>query len=128
MGMKLFVLFLFAALPWLGWVGDWALRWTEGNESLQIAFVMFLFPVAMNACQYYVIDAFIKEKVGDGQGEQGFERVAQQDEDEDDDAEVRRGRGAGEDDEDDSDLAEEQTLVAEEVEDGKKATSSLRET
>lgn len=60
-GIKLFVFFLFAALPWLAWVGDWALRWTEGSESLQVAFVMFIFPLAMNMSQYYIIDAFIKD-------------------------------------------------------------------
>jgi len=69
-GMKLFVWFLFAALPWIPWVGDWALRWTEGNEALQIAFVMFIFPVAMNAIQYWIIDSFIMDKKTEG-----YERV-----------------------------------------------------
>lgn len=73
-GMKLFVLFLFKVLPWLPWVGDWALRWTEGNESVQIAFVMFIFPLAMNAMQYYIIDTFIKEK-----REEGYSSVHQDD-------------------------------------------------
>lgn len=71
--MKLFVWFLFAALPWLPWVGDWALRWTEGNEALQIAFVMFIFPLAMNAIQYWIIDSFIMDKKKGA--EQGYERV-----------------------------------------------------
>lgn len=69
--MKLFVYFLFAALPWLPWVGDWALRWTEGNEALQIAFAMFAFPLAMNAAQYWIIDSFIK----DNKSAEGYERV-----------------------------------------------------
>lgn len=74
--MKIFVFFLFAALPWLSWVGDWALRWTEGNESLQIAFVMFIFPLAMNMIQYYIIDAFIKDKGGEvEQGRSGYQEV-----------------------------------------------------
>lgn len=73
-GMKLFVLFMFQALPWLPWVGDWALRWTEGNESVQIAFVMFIFPLAMNGIQYYIIDTFIKESA-----EEGYESVQQDD-------------------------------------------------
>jgi len=60
--MKVFVLFLFEVLPWLPWIGDWALRWTEGNEALQIVFVMFLFPLLMNALQYYIIDIFIMDK------------------------------------------------------------------
>ncbi|TKA81228.1 hypothetical protein B0A49_00498 [Cryomyces minteri] len=96
-GMKLCVFFIFQLLPWLGWVGDWvsqpsfhamvyfmavptnkqALRWTENSEALQIAFVMFVFPVIMNAIQYYIIDGFIKSKDpagGDGHGEEGEER------------------------------------------------------
>lgn len=89
--MKLFVFFLFQAMPWLAWVGDWALRWTEGSEALQIAFVMFIFPVAMNAIQYYIIDSFIKKKeTGD---REGFERVPSEeshDGDADDD-DYRRG-------------------------------------
>lgn len=83
-GMKLFVWFLFAALPWLPWVGDWALRWTEGNEALQIAFSMFVFPLAMNAVQYWVIDSFIMDKKGkrEGSAEQGeYERVGSQEDD-----------------------------------------------
>lgn len=50
--MKACVFFIFQLLPWIAWVGDWALRWTEGSEALQIAFVMFVFPVIMNALQY----------------------------------------------------------------------------
>ncbi|KAF2135041.1 FK506-binding protein-like protein 2 precursor [Dothidotthia symphoricarpi CBS 119687] len=59
--MKLCVLALFAFLPWIAWVGDWALRWTEGNAALQITFVMFVFPLIMNGMQYWIIDNFIKE-------------------------------------------------------------------
>ncbi|KAL2108395.1 hypothetical protein VUR80DRAFT_3897 [Thermomyces stellatus] len=61
-GMKLVVLAMFYVFPWLAHVGDWALRWTEGNERLQIVFVMMLFPVIMNAMQYYIIDSFIKKQ------------------------------------------------------------------
>lgn len=42
-------------------MGDWALGWTEGNERLQIIFVMMLFPLIMNALQYYIIDSYIKK-------------------------------------------------------------------
>jgi hypothetical protein len=62
MGMKLCVLVLFMMLPWLPRVGDWALGWTEGNEKLQIVFVMMLFPLIMNALQYYIIDSYIKKQ------------------------------------------------------------------
>jgi hypothetical protein len=59
--MKLCVFLLFLLLPWIAWVGDWALRWTEGNEAIQITFVMFIFPLIMNAMQYWIIDGFIKD-------------------------------------------------------------------
>ena len=62
MGMKTCVFFIFQLLPWIGIVGDWALKWTEGNEAVQIAFVMFIFPLIMNGMQYYIIDIFIKQR------------------------------------------------------------------
>lgn len=61
LGMKTCVFFLIQLLPFIVNVGDWALRWTEGNAAIQIAFVMLIFPVIMNALQYYIIDAFIKK-------------------------------------------------------------------
>jgi hypothetical protein len=60
--MKVCVLIIFLVLPWISRVGDWALGWTEGNEKLQIIFVMMLFPLIMNALQYYIIDSFIKNQ------------------------------------------------------------------
>lgn len=60
LGMKFFVFVIFQLLPWIIEVGDWALRWTEGNTTIQITFVMFIFPLIMNALQYYIIDSFIK--------------------------------------------------------------------
>lgn len=73
-GMKLFVFFLFMAMPFLPWIGDWALRWTEGSEALQITFALFIFPLAMNALQYWIVDGFIMDKK---QAEQGhdYQRV-----------------------------------------------------
>lgn len=59
--MKICVFFLIQLLPFIVKVGDWALRWTEGNTAVQIFFVMLLFPVIMNALQYYIIDTFIKK-------------------------------------------------------------------
>ncbi|KAM5351733.1 hypothetical protein ACJ41O_004456 [Fusarium nematophilum] len=64
-GMKICVLIIFIMMPWISKVGDWALGWTEGNERLQIAFVMMIFPLIMNALQYYIIDSFIKLKEPD---------------------------------------------------------------
>ncbi|KAK0670707.1 vacuolar membrane protein-domain-containing protein [Cercophora samala] len=64
MGMKLVVLVIFMVFPWISELGDWALKWTEGNERLQIVFVMMLFPLIMNAMQYYIIDSYIKKQEG----------------------------------------------------------------
>ncbi|KAI1780042.1 vacuolar membrane protein-domain-containing protein, partial [Hypoxylon cercidicola] len=72
-GMKICVLIIFLILPWISRVGDWALKWTEGNERVQIVFVMMLFPLIMNAIQYYIIDSFIKLK------EEGHERLPSED-------------------------------------------------
>jgi len=106
--MKLCVFIIFQLLPWIAWVGDWALRWTEGSEALQITFVMFVFPLVMNAAQYYIIDGFIKDPsaardeqgAGPGQGgESRYVRVAEGDDgegllDSDEEAEGRGPREA----------------------------------
>jgi hypothetical protein len=78
-GMKICVLILFLVVPWIARIGDWALGWTDGNEKLQIVFVMMLFPLIMNAMQYYIIDSFIKKKEVD------HERLPQEDSDEEGD-------------------------------------------
>ncbi|RDL29958.1 uncharacterized protein BP5553_10585 [Venustampulla echinocandica] len=77
MGMKFCVLIIFLVLPWISRIGDWALRWTEGDEALQVIFVMLVFPVIMNATQYYIIDSFIKGQVL----EHAHERIPDEDED-----------------------------------------------
>ena len=77
--MKLFVWFLFSAMPWLPWVGDWALRWTRGSEALEVTFSMFIFPLGMNAVQYWVIDNFIMDRKKSGEG---YQQVLEEDEDE----------------------------------------------
>ena len=89
-GMKLCVLIIFLMLPWISRIGDWALGWTEGNEKLQVAFVMMVFPLIMNALQYYIIDSFIKKqapKDGDGSPEVGeataYEHLSESGDDED---------------------------------------------
>ncbi|KAI5286501.1 hypothetical protein KEM52_001974 [Ascosphaera acerosa] len=60
--MKSCVVALIHFVPGIVAFGDWLLSWTEGNTAVQIFFVMLLFPVCMNALQYYIIDAFIKRK------------------------------------------------------------------
>lgn len=78
MGMKICVLIIFLVLPWISRIGDWALRWTEGDEVLQVMFVMLIFPVIMNATQYYIIDSFIKDQ----NTEQNHERIPDEEDDE----------------------------------------------
>ena len=106
--MKLCVLAIFAFLPWIAWVGDWALRWTEGNTAVQITFVMFIFPLIMNALQYWIIDSFIKDPV---HGEQGYHGVGEDDDDESDEEwlerqQRRREQGIDGDDDDEETLKE----------------------
>lgn len=64
--MKLCVFLIFRICPWMVLIGDWALRWTEGDERLQVFFVMLFFPLIMNALQYYIIDGFIKKQTPTG--------------------------------------------------------------
>lgn len=61
-------------------MGDWALKWTEGNETVQVFFVMLFFPVVMNALQYYIIDGFIKDQ----KPKDHLERIPTEDDDDDD--------------------------------------------
>ena len=84
MGMKFCVLIIFLVLPWISRIGDWALKWTEGDEVLQVVFVMLVFPVIMNATQYYIIDSFIKNQTPD------HDRLPSEDGEEDDDGEEHR--------------------------------------
>ena len=83
--MKLCVFFVFKICPWIVRVGDWALKWTEGNETVQVFFVMLFFPVIMNAIQYYIIDGFIKD-----QKPTDHQPIPEEDVDDDDDAAIRR--------------------------------------
>lgn len=105
--MKLCVLAVFAFLPWIAWVGDWALRWTEGNTALQITFVMFIFPLIMNGIQYWIIDSFIKDQ-DNGDGEYVVAAGDDSEDEDDDDDEwlerQRRRREAGLDGDGDSDI------------------------
>ncbi|KAJ1308490.1 hypothetical protein OPQ81_004194 [Rhizoctonia solani] len=60
--MKLSVVALFAAWPGLFALGDWLLSWTDGNASVQVVFVMGLFPIVMNVLQFWLIDSIVKLK------------------------------------------------------------------
>ncbi|EEP76097.1 conserved hypothetical protein [Uncinocarpus reesii 1704] len=67
-GMKTCVVVIIHMLPFIVELGDWALKWTEGNTAIQIIFVMLLFPVIMNGVQYYIIDIFIKKTITEDRG------------------------------------------------------------
>jgi len=56
------------------------LSWTQGNDALQITFALFIFPLAMNAVQYWVIDNFIMDKKREAE-KSGYEAVQDDDED-----------------------------------------------
>ncbi|KAL8695789.1 MAG: hypothetical protein Q9224_003157 [Gallowayella concinna] len=91
LGMKACVFAIFHLCPWLIRVGDWALKWTEGNETVQVFFVMLFFPVIMNALQYYIIDGFIKnQKPGGEEADRDSGEV-------DDDGRMQRHRAQAED-------------------------------
>lgn len=128
--MKFCVFLIFQLCPWIIRVGDWALRWTEGNETVQIFFVMLFFPVIMNALQYYIIDGFIKDqKPGDHEpipsddGEQS---------EEEDDRTTRRRRSRGLEpgldstyDSDEDDVAKTHSVKAAEVSDKEVPTDGV---
>ncbi|KAH0536917.1 hypothetical protein FGG08_006255 [Glutinoglossum americanum] len=112
LGMKLCVLFIFSICPWISWIGDWALRWTEGDERVQVFFVMLLFPLIMNAMQYYIIDSFIKDRSGSSD----LERLPIVDSGTDD-ADSRRPRGNTGFDESGSTRSSTDTLLSDDEED-----------
>lgn len=121
LGMKLCVFCIFQLCPWIVRVGDWALRWTEGNEMVQVFFVMLFFPVVMNALQYYIIDSFIKN-----QKPSDHEPVPSEDEDDTDHDETRRGlRSDAASDGDGDSVSEDEAGATKKAETVK--TSSLKE-
>lgn len=59
--MKLLVVGLFVLVPGVFTIGQWLLSWTHaGGEVLQVAFVMGIFPIAMNIIQFWLIDSIVK--------------------------------------------------------------------
>jgi hypothetical protein len=91
LGMKLCVFVIFQLMPWLGWVGDWLLR-PFSKPWMQITFVMLIFPLIMNAMQYYIIDSFIKDSSGSD-----YEAAPGDDIEEDEHEGLIRGRRDSED-------------------------------
>lgn len=93
--MKCCVFIIFQLCPWIIRIGDWALRWTEGNETVQIFFVMLFFPVIMNAIQYYIIDSFIKNQKPDDHEPIPSEDGEESEDEHDGRPRRRRSRGIG---------------------------------
>ncbi|KAF8138890.1 vacuolar membrane protein-domain-containing protein [Boletus edulis] len=60
--MKLVVVGLFAFWPGISTIGDWLLGWTTlwDGESVQVIFVMGVFPMIMNIVQFWLIDSIVK--------------------------------------------------------------------
>lgn len=58
--MKIVLATSFIIFPWLDYIGAFLLKWTDNNPDLQVAFVMLIFPLFMNALQYYLIDNIIE--------------------------------------------------------------------
>ncbi|KAG8218988.1 vacuolar membrane protein-domain-containing protein, partial [Butyriboletus roseoflavus] len=58
--MKLLVVALFAVWPGISSIGDWLLSWIGDEESVQVIFVMGIFPIFMNIVQFWVIDSIVK--------------------------------------------------------------------
>ena len=109
LGMKACVFFIFQICPWIIRVGDWALRWTEGNEMVQVFFVMLFFPVVMNALQYYIIDSFIKDQKPSDHGPISDEDGDEDSNDENDRIRRRRSQGGDYDGAHDGDTENENT-------------------
>lgn len=107
--MKLCVFIIFQLLPWIAWAGDWALRWTEGNEAIQITFVMFIFPLIMNALQYWIIDGFIKDPAS-GEGHYVAAPGEESDVESDDEWLEQHRRARREDEDSDVETAETEPL------------------
>ncbi|KAI8380567.1 vacuolar membrane protein-domain-containing protein [Choanephora cucurbitarum] len=46
--------------PWLVKLGELALSWTKDQPRLQLVFVMLIFPLIMNALQFWLTDTILK--------------------------------------------------------------------
>ena len=117
--MKFCGFVFFSLCPWIIAVGDWALRWTEGNERVQVFFVMLFFPLVMNALQYYIIDGFIKDQHPDD-----HEQVPSDGGDNDEDNEERRRLRRSREDDDVVD-DDEQVIKASDVDDKEPTTDRI---
>ncbi|KAF8338547.1 vacuolar membrane protein-domain-containing protein [Amanita rubescens] len=60
--MKLLVLLILIWFPGLLPIGEWLLSWTHigRGDSIQVIFVMGIFPIMMNIIQFWIIDSIVK--------------------------------------------------------------------
>jgi len=60
--MKFMVIGLLALLPGLWTLGAWLLSWTwtGGGDTVEVVFVMGIFPIIMNIVQFWLIDSIVK--------------------------------------------------------------------
>ncbi|KAK2466001.1 hypothetical protein APHAL10511_001642 [Amanita phalloides] len=60
--MKFLVLLILTWLPGLLTIGEWLLVWTHigDGDSLEVIFVMGIFPIIMNILQFWFIDSIVK--------------------------------------------------------------------
>ncbi|ORX54085.1 hypothetical protein DM01DRAFT_1335939 [Hesseltinella vesiculosa] len=58
--MKTCIYSLLRFFPFLFRLGEWALRWTKGNYHYQVIFVMLIFPLILNAMQFWIVDTIVK--------------------------------------------------------------------
>ncbi|KAI8371478.1 vacuolar membrane protein-domain-containing protein [Radiomyces spectabilis] len=58
--MKFCVYVMFRVFPILFELGSWVLKWTKDNYRYQVVFVMLIFPLIMNAMQFWIVDTIVK--------------------------------------------------------------------
>ncbi|TFK55645.1 hypothetical protein OE88DRAFT_1622416, partial [Heliocybe sulcata] len=58
--MKLLVIALFSLFPGIFQIGAWLLAWLGPTDTVQVIFVMGIFPIMMNILQFWLIDSIVK--------------------------------------------------------------------
>ncbi|KAG2207312.1 hypothetical protein INT46_004773 [Mucor plumbeus] len=46
--------------PWLFWLGELCISWIQHDPKTQVVFVMLIFPLIMNAIQFWLTDTILK--------------------------------------------------------------------
>ncbi|KZW04468.1 hypothetical protein EXIGLDRAFT_636054 [Exidia glandulosa HHB12029] len=62
--MKIIVLLIVSFLPFLSSASEWLLSWL--SASLQVIFVMGIFPIVMNILQFWIVDTILKASAAVG--------------------------------------------------------------